>query len=274
MRRLFTASALIFAGLTSAALAPNLALAQVQLPEPPVGLQPLPPRRPPPASVKPYVPVPVTLPATFDDPSFVAFRKDLATIAQHKDRAALAKLIVAKGFFWLQDKDLADRSKPGIDNLAKAIDLDAQSGSGWEVVAEAAAEPTAAELPQHRGIFCAPAPPGFDRQAFANLLQATETESEVTEWVYPADSGVEVRTAAQANAQVVAELGLYLVRMLPDSMPTDSSGAPSFLHVALPNGKTGFVATASMAPLATDDICYIKDTSSWKITGYIGGVQP
>ena len=47
---------------------------------------------------------------------------------------ALAKLVVAQGFFWIQDKDLADKNKPGIDNLAKAIDLDAKDGSGWDVV--------------------------------------------------------------------------------------------------------------------------------------------
>jgi hypothetical protein len=271
MRRRFTLPALTAAVLTLVALTPNLALAQA-LPEPPVGLQPLPP--PPPPPVRPYVPVPVTLPPVFNDPSFIAFRKSLGDIAQHKDRAALAKLIVAKGFFWLQDKDLADQSKSGIDNLAKAIDLDSKNGNGWETVAEAAAEPTAADAPQHQGIFCAPAPPGFDPQAFENLLQATETDSDVTEWGFPVDNGVEVRAAAKPNAQVIDKMGLYLVRVLPDSAPADTPGAPSFLHVALPNGKTGYAAATAIAPLATDQICYIKDASSWKITGYIGGTQP
>ena len=94
----------------------------------------------------------MTPPGPFNDPSFAAFRKNLADIAERKDRAALAKLIVAQGFFWMQDKDLADKSKPGIDNLAKAIDLDAKDGSGWDVMANYAAEPTAAELPEHKGI--------------------------------------------------------------------------------------------------------------------------
>ena len=123
MRRLFTVPALTAAVLTLVAFTVDLALAQA-LPEPPVGLQPLPP--PPPPPIKPYAPVPITLPPVLNDPSFIAFRKSLGDIAQHKDRAALAKLIVAKGFFWLQDKDLADPSKSGIDNLAKAIDLDSK----------------------------------------------------------------------------------------------------------------------------------------------------
>jgi hypothetical protein len=267
MHRAFIAFAATLAALAMVALTADLGSAQQPLPSPPIGFQPPPP--PPPAPVKPYVPVPVTLPASLSDPSFVAFRKSLADIAQHKDRAALAKLIVAKGFFWVQDKDLADPSKPGIDNLAKAIDLDAQGGSGWEIVADAAVEPTAADAPQHKGIFCAPALPTFDPQAFAELVQATDA----TEWGYPTTNGVEVRAAAQPNAQVVDKLGLYIVRVLPDSTPTDSGGAPAFLHVALPNGKTGFVATASIGPLANDQICYAKDAGSWKITGYVGGVQ-
>ena len=271
MRRLFAVPALTAAVLTLVAFTPNCALAQA-LPEPPVGLKPLPP--PPPPPIKPYVPVPVALPPVLSDPSFIAFRKSLGDIAQHKDRAALAKLIVAKGFFWLQDKDLADPAKSGIDNLAKAIDLDSKNGAGWETVAESAAEPTAAEGAQNKGLFCAPAPPGIDAQAFATLLQATGTESDIVEWGFPAENGVEVRAAAKPDAQVIDKLGLYLVRVLPDSAPTDTGGSPSFLHVALPSGKTGYVAALAIAPLATDQICYIKDTSGWMITGYIGGTQP
>ena len=265
MRRPFTVSALVVGVLACIALSPTLGLAQPQLPEPPVGFHPLPP--PPPAPVKPYNPVAVKLPAPFNDASFVAFRKSLADIAQHKDRAALAKLIVVKGFFWLQDKDLADPSKPGIDNLAKAIGLDAPSGDGWDIVAQAAEEPTAA--PQREGIFCAPASPSFDPQAFTNLLRATGTETDATEWGYPADNGVEVRAAAQPNAPVIDKLGLYFVRVIPDG-----AGAPSFLHVALPNGKSGFVVATAIMPLATDQICYTKDANGWKIAGYEGGAQP
>jgi hypothetical protein len=265
MRCRFTAPALVAVVLTLVGLTPNLALAQ-PLPEPPVGLKPPPP--PPAAPIKPYVPVPITAPSVVDDPGFIAFRKSLADVAQHKDRGALAKLVVTTGFFWLQDKNLADPGKSGIDNLAKVLDLDSKSDNGWEILAEAAAEPTAAQPPQHKGLLCAPATPGFDPQAFGNLLQATETDA--TEWVYPVDNGVEVRAAAKPDAQVIDKMSLYFVRVLPDSAPPDP-GAPPFLHVALPNGKTGYVAVTAIAPLATDQICYTKDASGWKIAGFVGG---
>jgi hypothetical protein len=266
MRRRFTVPALTAAVLTFVALTPNLAIAQ-PLPEPPVGLKPLPP--PPPPPIKPYVQVPITLPQAFNDPSFIAFRKDLGDAAQRRDRAALAKLAVTTGFFWLQDKDLADPSKSGIDNLAAALDLDSKNENGWETLALAAELPTAAELPQHKGVFCAPGPPGFDPQAFVNLLRATETDG--AEWIFPVDNGVEVRAAGKPDAQVIDKLGLYFVRALPDSTPPDNPGAPAFFHVALPKGKTGYVAVAAVAPLATDQICYTKEAGGWKIAGFVGG---
>jgi hypothetical protein len=264
MRRRFIFP-IVAAVLTLVALTPGLGLAQ-PLPEPPVGLKPLPP--PPAAPIKPYTAVPITPPTLFDDASFIAFRQNLGDVAEHKDRAALGKLVVATGFFWIQDKDLADPSQSGIDNLAKALDLDSKNEVGWDTLAEAAAEPTAAEPPQHKGIFCAPAPPGFDPQAFVKLLQATETDA--TEWVYPIDNGVEVRGAGKPDAQVVDKIGLYFVRVLPDSTPPDP-GAPPFLHVALPNGKTGFVSATVIAALAADQICYTKDADGWKIAGFVGG---
>jgi hypothetical protein len=265
MRRRFTVPAFT-AVLAFVALIPNLALAQ-PLPEPPIGLKPLPP--PPAAPVKPYVAVPITAPAVFNDPSFIAFRNNLGDVARQKDRTALAKLVVATGFFWLQDKDLADPSKSGIDNLATALDLDSNNETGWETLTEAAAEPTAAEPPQRKGILCAPATPSFDPQAFIKLLQTTDTDG--NEWVFPVGNAQEVRAAAKPDAQVIDKMGLYFVRVLPDSTPPDNPGAPPFLHVALPNGKSGYVATTAILPLATDQICYSKDASGWKIAGFLGG---
>ncbi len=268
MRCPFIASALTLAALMMITLVPDLGLAQGQpLPMPPQGFKP-----PPPAPVKPYAQVAVTPPGSFNDPSFAAFRKNLAAIAERKDRAALAKLIVAQGFFWMQDKDLADKKKPGIDNLAKAIDLDAKDGSGWDVVASYAAEPTAAELPEHKGIVCAPANPTFDPQAFEALVQQTQTDP--SEWGYPTNDGTEVRAAPQPNAAPIDKLGRYFVRVLADSPSPDNPGALSFAHVAMPSGKTGFVMAEALAPLGGEQMCYGKDASGWKITGYFGGVSP
>lgn len=267
MRRRLLPSTLLCALAAGIALAPSLGLAQ-DLPQPPVGFQPPPP--PPPAPVKPYNPVSATPAGPFDDTSFAAFRSNLADAAKRKDRDALAKLIVTQGFFWVQNRDLADPGKSGIDNLAKAIDLDNPSGGGWDIIASDAADSTLAELPQNKGLYCAPAPPAFDLRAFQALFEQTDTDP--TDWGYPTRSGVEVRAAAQPDAAVVEKLGMYFVRVLPDSAPS-GGGAPAFLHVALPDGKTGFIPLSAFVPLASDQICYAKEADAWKIAGYIGGVQ-
>ena len=268
MRRYCIAPALL-ASCLFMALGPQLALAQGQLPEPPRPFQPPPP--PPPPPIKPYNPVAVTPPPAFSDAAFQTFRKNLVDAVQHKDRAALAKLIVGKGFFWVRDNDLADDSKPGIDNLANAVGLDNPAGTGWAILADAVANPSAAELPQHPGIFCSPAPPGFAPQAFGTLLQDTDTDP--TDWGYPARDGVEARAAAQAGAPVTEKLGMNFLRVLPDSAQAEP-GAPSFLHVALPSGKTGFVTSQDLVPLDHDLICYTKESGTWKIAGYVGGMGP
>lgn len=270
MRRHCLVPALLASFCFMVALGAEPGLAQGQLPEPARPFQPAPP--PPPAPVKPYNAVAVTPPAAFTDTAFQNFRKDLVDAVAHKDRAALAKLIVSKGFFWVRDNDLADDSKSGIDNLANAVDLDNPNGDGWATLAGAAANPSAAELPQHKGIFCSPGPPRFEPQAFGALLQSTDTDP--TDWGYPAQDGAEVRAAAKPDAQIIDKLGMNFVRVLPDSPPAEKPGAPSFLHVALPSGKTGFVASQAIVPLDHDLICYAKESGDWKIAGYVGGMGP
>jgi len=251
-----------------------IAAAAMYFSEPARAQQPqqLPQLKPPPAApVKPYQPVKVSPPVPYNEPSFVAFREQLAQIAEHKDRAALAKLVVAQGFFWMQDKDLADKRKPGIANLASAIDLDAKDGSGWEGLAGFAHEATAAPLPEHAGVVCAPAEPNIDAKAFEALIRSTQTEP--PEWGYPYKEGLEVRSAAKPDAPVVEKLGLTLVRVLSDSTPPSNPKDPSFLHVALPSGKSGFVPLDAISGLGGDQMCYVKDASGWKITGIFGGAS-
>ncbi len=263
MRRYAIAAAVaILAISTAVAFAPTAATAQGQQ------QQLLPLRPPPPPPVKPYTPVAAKPPAPYDDASFQAFRKQLADIAAKKDRAALAKLVVAKGFFWIQDKDVADPKKSGIDNFAKATNLDGGDGSGWAMIGGFFNDPTAAEWPDRKGVMCSPADPTIDPKALQALSDQTQTDP--SEWGYPVKDGVEVRAAAQPNAATVEKLGLNLVRVLPDSPPPQGNG-PAFLHVATPSGKTGFIAAEDIAPLGGDEICYTKDAGGWKITGYFGG---
>jgi hypothetical protein len=266
MRRYATAAAAaaILAVSTTVALVPSAASAQGQQ-----APQLLPLKPPPPPPIKPYTPVAAKPPLPYDDASFQAFRKQLVDIAAKKDRSALAKLVVAKSFFWIQDKDIADPKKSGIDNLAKAADLDAKDGSGWAAIGGFFNDPTAAELPDHKGVMCTPADPTIDPKAFQAL--GDQTQSDPSEWGYAVKDGVEVHAAAQPDAPVVEKLGLNLVHVLPDSAPPTGNG-PLFLHVATPSGKTGYISAEDLAPLGGDNICYVKDTSGWKITGYFGGM--
>ena len=94
MRHPFTALTLILATVTAVTLVPEFARAQGKSDQAP----------PKAAPVKPYKPLAVTPPGPYTDPGFAAFRKQLGDVAQHKDRAALAKLVVAQGFFWDGEK--------------------------------------------------------------------------------------------------------------------------------------------------------------------------
>ncbi|MGA9009113.1 MAG: hypothetical protein WB495_20075 [Xanthobacteraceae bacterium] len=225
---------------------------------------------PPAAPIKPYQLVAVKPPGPLTDPGLVALRKRLADVAAKKDRAALAKL-VAQNFFWVQDKDLADPHKSGIDNLAKAIGLDAKDGSGWDTLAGFASEPTATESPQQKGVFCAPADPAVDRQKLEALGKATGTDP--AEWGYANKDGVELHQTAKPDSPVVEKLGLYLVRVLADTGQGADPNDPLFLHIAAPDGKTGYADAALVSPLGSDQMCYAKDGSGWEIAGYFGGAS-
>ena len=230
----------------------------------------LPNLKPPPmAPIKPYQTVAVTLPKEFKDPKFVAFRKQLGEIAEHKDKAALGKIVVGQGFFWMQDKDVADKKKTGLANLAIALDLDSKEGAGWQFLSGYANEPTGEPLPDKPSVICAPAEPNLDIKAFEALINATNTQS--PEWAYPIQEGVEVRSAGKPDAPVIDKLGVTLVRVLTDSAPPDDPNKEAFLHIATPSGKTGYVPLEAMSSLGTDQLCYTKEGGAWKITGYFGG---
>ena len=262
MRSWHFASVVTAAVLAVAALLPATTAAQAQSPRQ---------GQPPPAAVKPYKIVPITLPQPLKDAGFEAFRKQLDDAAKRKDRAALAKLVVAQGFFWDRENgDGADKKKPGVDNLAAALGLNNKDGAGWDMLAGYAAEPTVSPSPDHKGASCAPADPGFNDKELTELLKATQTD--VPDWGYPVSNGIEVRAAPQASAAVIDKLGLHFVHVLTDSTP--AAAVNSFVRVATPSGKTGFVPVDTIAPLGNDQICYLKEAGGWKIGGYIGGGEP
>ena len=104
------------------------------------------------------------LPAT----SITAF--DPVQAATDKLGKELAGLVVAN-FFWMGEKgDKADKKKPGVENLAKAIQLDGKEAPGWELLGAAAADPTGTPFPDRKDTICAPADPTFNPQELEALL--------------------------------------------------------------------------------------------------------
>jgi hypothetical protein len=267
----FTALAAIAFVLVGALAAPML-LAQQPAPAP--GQQPAQPPAPghPPAPAlappKPYKPVTIKLPVAVADPSFVAFRKQLGDVAQKKDRAALAKLVAQSFFLIAGEKDAADKKKPGVDNLAKALSLDGKDAvAGWATLGEYAKEPTAEADEDHKGVLCAPADPAFDENAAEALAKQTQTDP--GDWGYPVKDGVEVRAAGKSDAAVTDKLGLYLVRVYPDDSPAAAVQGPDFIRVVLPSGKLGYVAADQLLSLGNEQLCYVKEGAAWKIAGFI-----
>jgi hypothetical protein len=270
----------------AAAVAPGLSqsLAQGQLPRPgqlpPAGGQMGPPQRgqpqaqqpaQQPAPPRPYKPVAISAPAPINDPGFEAFRKQVVAVAERKDRRALAGLVVASGFFWLGDQgDKADKRRSGVDNLAKVISLDAQDGSGWDLLASFASDPTAMPLPDRKDTLCAPAEPNFNGQELEALAKATGTSE--GEWGYPMQPGIEVRSGPQANAPVIEKLGMHFVRVLDEGGTGGSQDNP-VLRVVGPSGKPGYVPADAISPLGNDLLCYAKQGNAWKIGGFVGGEQ-
>jgi hypothetical protein len=225
-------------------------------------------QQPAPAPPKAYKPVAIKLPVPVADPAFVAFRKQLGDVAQKKDRAALGKM-VAQGFFFVNgEKDTADKKKPGIENLAKALGLDGKDGAaGWATLGEYAKEPTAEMDEEHKGVLCAPADPTFDETAAEALAKDTQTDP--GEWGYPIKDGVEVLASGKAGAAVTDKLGLFLVRVFPDDSPAAAVQGPDFIRIVLPSGKLGYVPGDQLLSLGNEQLCYAKDGGGWKITGFI-----
>jgi hypothetical protein len=222
-----------------------------------------------PAPAQPYKTVAIAPPKPMTDPAFDAVRKQLGEAVKRKDRAALAKLVVAQGFFWQREgRESADKRKTGIDNLATALGLDGKGGVGWDILSTYAEEPFAAPSSLRKGATCAPPDPVFSGAEFADLLRTTQTDE--SEWGYPTSSGIEVHATPQANAPTIERLGLVFVRVIPENTPASLA----YLRIVTPAGKTGYVSVDSLAPIGSEQLCYVKDASDWKIGGYIGGGDP
>jgi len=225
---------------------------------------------PPPAPAKPYTPIAVKLPSPVSDPSFEAFRKQLGETAAKKDRAGLAKLVVAQGFFWDGEKgDQADKKKAGVDNLSTALGLAGKQTDGWDMLQGYAQDPTGGAYPGKQGVICGPADPELDEKQLEDAAKATGTDP--GDFAFPLADGVEVRAAPRADAPVTEKLGMVMVRIFPD--PKQAAPAQNqipMVRVVTPSGKVGFISSDFLSPLGNDQLCYVKDASGWKITGFVG----
>ena len=221
---------------------------------------------------KAYKPVAVELPQPVKDPSFAAFRKQIADIAKRKDRAALAKH-VAPDFSWVTDegKDVTQKGSSGIDNLARALYLDNAETEGWDILAGFAGEPTADPSPERKNVICAPGEPKLDAAAVTELGNATGTSSSF--WYYPNKAGLEVRDGAAPGSKVTGKLGMHLIWVFPDESPAAAVYTDS-VRIVLPSGQFGFVAADALVALPGDLMCYVKDGNAWRIVGFFGGLPP
>ncbi len=246
MRQLSIAVAVTLAALVSF-VAPGLAQqSQPQLPN----LRP-----PPPAPIKPYQPVAVTPPAPLSDPGFIAFRKQLADAAAHKDRAALEQ--ARRGAKILLDPGQGSRrpEKARHRQSCQGVGLDDTDAPGWDVLTAFANEPTAAELPHQKGVFCGPADPDIDPKAFEALGKATQTDP--SEWGYPTQSRRRgsCRSACQCAGHREArhESGACPARQRPAGRsPTSRCPARRACRTANPVLST----PRTVSPLGGDQMCY------------------
>ena len=231
------------------------------------GLSPAAAQNGPPA--RPYKPVAITPAKLVVDADLDAMRKQLGEAARRKDRAALARLVVAQGLFWQREnRNAASKNKSGLDNLAVALGLNNKDGVGWDILAGYADDVAAAPSAQHKGAVCAPTDPDFNTKDLDELLKSTQTD--VSEWGYPVSAGIEVHAGPQAYAPVIDKLALTFVRVMPEPTPTSAA----YLRIATPAGKAGYVSVDAIAPVGNDQLCYVKDAGAWKIGGYIGGGEP
>jgi hypothetical protein len=222
---------------------------------------------------KPYPAIAIALPAAPRDPSFEAFRGALAAAAKDRRYSELAPL-VAREFFWARDFAHAfDGRRPAVDNLAAAIRLEHREGSGWQALAAFAAEPTAEPLVSRPGVVCAPAPPQYDRVAFARMLD--ETHGAQFDWNYPRTEHTPVHVAPERSAAVIGTINLHFVRRLGfDRANGASSNRNHWTRIVTPAGLVGFVIPGALMSLNSERLCYGKDAvGQWRIVGYVAATD-
>ena len=169
-----------------------------------------------------------------------------------------------------EGEDGADKKKPGIDNLAAALGLNARDGSGWETLGVFAEDDTEMPMPDRKGVVCSPADPQFDGNDLEALGKATGTDP--GEWGYTLAAGEEVYAKPDAKSPVIEKLGQHFVRVMPDLSQNPDQDS-DFVRIVTPSGKVGYLKGESLSPLGNDQLCFVKDAAGWRIGGFIGGQE-
>jgi hypothetical protein len=220
----------------------------------------------------PYQPVAIKLAEPYGDTSFATFRQELADVAQRRIFANLERMVVTPGFFWERDFGAAyDAKRSAGENLAAAIGLEHNDGAGWQWLADIAAEAGATPMPSRPGVVCAPAPPLFDAFEFDRLLESTHSARRA--WVFPRAGSAEMRVQRHERSAIAGTIGLHFVRLLGFEPRGDDADAArtAWTRVAMPDGKTGYVAPGKLAALDPAQLCYVKDAlGRWRVAGFVG----
>lgn len=219
---------------------------------------------------KPYKPVEVEFTKPLAEPSFAAFRKQLAALAKRADRDALKSLADPDFFIDNDIEGLFNPKRAATDNLFAALRLDKDPVRGFAQLAAFAEEPSVGAPKAHRKTWCAPAPPRFDDAELYPLME--ETGSDVADWHYPRQAGLAVRVRPEANAAVIEKLELALVRVLGFSRTRDDDTRRlAWAKIVTPSGKVGYVAPGALLSPVSNRLCFTKNGADWNIAGYVSG---
>ena len=229
MRRLLVAAALTVAAAAASATTPALAQQQGQVPLPPGGFKP-----PPPPPIKPYKPVAVTRPA------------HLTTIRLSRLSASSSPISPRTRTARRSPSSSSRRTSSGsrTRTCRQEQSRNRQSGQGDRPRCQGRirlARPGGicrradrVELPDQKGVFCAPADPNIDPAAFQALGEATQTDP--SDWGYPHQGRPRsARARRQPNAPVIEKLGM-------------TSGARAGRHRAPDNANSRFSCTSRRPP--------------------------
>ena len=169
----------------------------------------------------PYTALAVAPPKPYTDPSLAAFRKELAAVAQKKDRAALAKLVLAQDFFWLKEERQRRRQE---DRHRGARDRAEPRGQGRLGLGDARASspPTRPPHPIRTArTRCARRPARSSRPTDLEKLVERPRPISAT-GASPPRRTSRCTPPRRPNAPVIEKLGMIFVRVMPDIAPNAS----------------------------------------------------